>query len=331
MDVNLQMRFSPKWEMKYENIENCIKYENQENIKDEANIEGFIEVLQETKIDKTDNTTMEIFNCNLCASEFSTGRGVYYHKLRVHCEPVNCQLCSKVFKSKNGLGRHTANEHENRMRYKCDICDKTIKSASSLKHHVMLCGKPKTRRRGEGKFLCDICNNYYYSFRNLMEHKVKFHVLQHANVVKPKEENGDIIVCVICHQGFKKKKYLNSHLKNVHRATECNGKITLFNDTSSNDLEVIYVDDAKQTFKCPKCSEEFETNQSITEHMETVHACEHPFECKLCDKIFQKKQQLVMHERRTHISRKYICNDCGQRFKLKHQLRIHESRHFNKK
>lgn len=130
-------------------------------------------------------------------------------------------------------------------------------------------------------------------------------------------------ICDTCEKAFAYKKCLIMHMK-VHEGTSsCNicGKIV---KSSFLSLHM----DSHSNFKCPHCSDRFETVNVRHEHIRMVHADITMYNCEYCSKKFYFLQNLTKHVNRSHLRiLNFICGLCDKRFFYKNELKNHMKIH----
>ena len=84
----------------------------------------------------------------------------------------------------------------------------------------------------------------------------------------------------------------------------------------------------KASFKCKKCTEEFESLKDLQKHKEENNSCQGKYQCEECDKSFKSESGLEVHMNKEHVA--YECNECGKVFDFeavleRHTEAVHES------
>ena len=144
---------------------------------------------------------------------------------------------------------------------------------------------------------------------------------------KPSQE-AESFKCQQCPMIYMELKFLNEHVKRVHR-----GKKELKCDvcgkclSSSRNLRRHTNDiHSNETFSCKICQKKFRSKALREKHM-TTHSEEKPHKCVTCAKSFKTSCYLRQHER-SHLSHGYCQCDvtgCSKTFKITENLNIHKT------
>ncbi|KAJ8958804.1 hypothetical protein NQ318_019562 [Aromia moschata] len=142
----------------------------------------------------------KLVTCKVCGKEFTTRKGLRYHK-RLHTgDMFKCKHCSRQYTRLNHLQRHEES-HRKRKVHVCKICGKTLKRMEHLRRHLVthLAVKP---------FACNTCNRSFSRVEHLQHHapRCKGHIVFH---------------CDICNQPFKHEDTMSLH-KQTHDGQEKN-------------------------------------------------------------------------------------------------------------
>ncbi|KAI5640122.1 hypothetical protein NE865_07536 [Phthorimaea operculella] len=141
------------------------------------------------------------------------------------------------------------------------------------------------------------------------------------------------LTCTVCHQTFKSKKFLTSHMT-VH-STEKPFECDLCGQRFKHNRRLFlatkdYMGPVSLT--CTVCHQTFKSKKFLTSHM-TVHSTEKPFECDLCGQRFKHNSTALSHRRR-HIEKpkkKFRCSVCGKSFAVVNALEVHMRMHTKEK
>ncbi len=116
-----------------------------------------------------------------------------------HRDNISNEICSRMFKTRSGLMNHIRREHLEK-KFICDICDYKTHRRILLQEHV-----DRMHQSQEKSISCQKCDYVTHFSINLKQHDRS----KHQNV--PRE------VCPICGKYFKGKKYLKTHIEQVHQ------------------------------------------------------------------------------------------------------------------
>ena len=275
--------------------------------------------------------------CDKCPRMFSTSKLLYFHKTRSHGDPVGCDICQKVLKNKASLSHHMRNVHEP-SKFTCSLCGKGLKTLRNLKFHETMCG---SFRRNKGHIPCHVCHKTYSNEDNLQAHVEKAHVITsrtgtfsitHQPLIQKKPSQD--IDCLICKKTFRKRIYLNRHMKVVHEAEQEEDEIFVIKKIKNDKvlLDRMKVDLNANSFPwllCSKCPQQFKTHKGLHNHQETYHKGQKPFRCSFCLASFETDYLVKRHTARVHSHKKFSCEYCDKTFKLEQILKIHVKRHLN--
>ncbi|XP_067641285.1 zinc finger protein 91-like [Eurosta solidaginis] len=174
-------------------------------------------------------------------------------------------------------------------------CHKKIPAIYLLEHErehaekLRLASEAAPPSKKEREYICSYCCQIF---------KTEFYVKLHEKKVHLCDIESERKECPICKKKFE-KRYLRSHLSNVHTAGE--------------------------KFPCEICGDLFKSNLSLKNHRK-LHL-ERKFQCTMCDKGFIRRAVLKVHMRSHTGEEPYVCQICDQRFKTKIRLDYHLQRH----
>ena len=139
----------------------------------------------------------------------------------MHNKPVQCDQCQKFIAPKN-LEKHKRTHQKNQ--FCCSQCGKFKSSAERLKYQEKVCGQ---ERRNKGHISCPHCQKTYANEYSLSRHVTRDHsvITSDGSLTIKQGPNlstsvSQAIDCVLCRKTFRKRQFLNKHMKKVHLAEE---------------------------------------------------------------------------------------------------------------
>lgn len=155
--------------------------------------------------------------------------------------------------------------------------------------------------------------------------------------------------CHLCMKGYKQKRALRIHLRNVHRLPDpaisnpLHGRDNDDNDDASKTIyqcdecqseftTVVGLNQHKQNhgrgtrFRCAICSMDFSIKYQYFEHMNT-HTNILLFPCQYCWRKFTKESSHIAHENRHKQGDEFSCTKCTKTFAVKSSLNRHMRQH----
>lgn len=255
------------------------------------------------------------FYCTICCKRY-TDFNEYNNHLAVHGTDrieLTCNKCSEKFYDKNLFKKHL-DDHELEVPVQCEYCLQLIYDHNFDEHMKMHTpGEPNQ---------CKYCGRKCKSDETFRRHMEK-----HGGS-DPKYK------CEFCAQNFRKKTQYTRHLK-MHTADKlyicdiCKRRFYEF-DAFKNHTVRIHNSDP---FKCRKCSEIFNDDETYTKHkaecsVPELIEIEQKYNCAHCEASFTKESQIIEHLEE-HRFKPTACDVCSRIFhdmkKYKKHIRIHET------
>ncbi|XP_052802933.1 uncharacterized protein LOC128233082 isoform X2 [Mya arenaria] len=178
------------------------------------------------------------------------------------------------------------------------------------------------------KHECEKCGTEFLSVVNL-----KRHMLLHSNKVYE---------CPHCAKIMKRMDYVNAHIKKVHPDVDLTKNPVDFEkyshtvDENEDEKETnanaegrkdkIRVISGTGKKVCPDCSNLFDTQAELEEHMIVVHQKElkdSAYTCRACQKQFKTLVSFQVHKL-SHRKKDFVCAHCDQKFTSNTQLQVHK-------
>ena len=194
---------------------------------------------------------------------------------------------------------------------KCSFCEKKFNNKLRLKYHVNTHTKEKP-------FVCNICQNSFYSPRALRRHgllhKEKAIACSHCPKLfstqklldAHKRGLGQIFKCSLCSNVYARKQFLRDHERRKHTG--------------------------ETPYSCSFCENKFSMSYMLKNHIDRKHRnVPQTFVCEICGKEFNRKSYLLKHEK-THTKERpsFVCNICQNSFYSPRDLRRHGLLHKEK-
>lgn len=258
----------------------------------------------------------------------------------------SCFYCFIQFDDYEVLKQHTKTEHT--------VCDIKCKSMKSCK------GKRTFVRVDIAELACKLCSTPMPDLETFIDHAIMNHNADYDKTVSlntcfepyrlhkgnipclecPKvfrylntmlkhfnsEHSNNNVICDYCGRGFRSTTNLKMHLQNNHTGScECKTCHAKFKNHSVLIRHMAKIHNEK-TFKCPNCSDMFESAYQRQIHLIKLHGIGH--KCEYCGKMFTKHSFMDIHVRRTHLKEKNVaCSVCNDKFFDNHLLRMHMVKH----
>ncbi|XP_073812197.1 uncharacterized protein [Musca autumnalis] len=210
------------------------------------------------------------------------------------------------------------------------------KSSSETKHP-----KPVCKQEGQ-ECICLICEiSPKYTMDSLKEHFQTFH-------------NSKIHMCEQCHEGFRRRQDLKSHMETGH-TLECDvcqrtfstqrllrfHKRMHYNNNKPYECSVcqkkysskgmleehMNTHTGYRPYKCPECSKDFASKYTLQIHLKIHKDRPRPFHCDQCGKRFLNQQNLTQHKRSHVPGKAFECEVCNKSFTTQHSLQVHKIVH----
>ncbi|GLH09096.1 Krueppel homolog 1 [Gryllus bimaculatus] len=172
----------------------------------------------------------------------------------------------------------------------------------------------KPRRKGKGRFRCEVCEKAFQ-----YPSKLAVHMRSHTGE-RP-------FRCDVCGEAFFQKIALTAHLR-IHageRPFRCDvcGKAFTQSPTLVTHLRI---HTGERPFRCEVCNNTFTRKHNLSIHMR-IHTGELPFRCDVCGKTFARSNSLLQHCRTHTGARPYNCDVCGKTFRQQGNLCRHMRSH----
>lgn len=157
-------------------------------------------------------------------------------------------------------------------------------------------------------FVCSLCQSRFHLKCQLEDHMTKSHGIV------------DTTRCPVCWKRFKDVTVLAKHMF-IHTYDDKGKK-----KDKVLDKEVNVPIPHSKTYKCPICSEIFNTNDELLNHV-TLHKKailkKSKYKCEFCGVGYEKPSQLKIHKRKHTGEKAYECSECGETFSYTAQLKKH--------
>uniref|UniRef100_A0A0A1WTK4 Gastrula zinc finger protein XlCGF7.1 n=1 Tax=Zeugodacus cucurbitae TaxID=28588 RepID=A0A0A1WTK4_ZEUCU len=190
------------------------------------------------------------FCCTKCPKRFFSRTELNTH-IRWHTgeRPFVCTYCGNSYTTNGALNSHEK-RHIGKRTYKCDHCDKSFYEGFHLRAHSVVHTK-------ERKYTCEQCQAKFTRAKTL-----RMHMKLHENALRYK--------CSICNMRFNQKPTLIWHEKSKHAIVRggagASGEAS--NSTATKSADETRESDNEDTEYQRKCYDEFESNDSLSNHQE---------------------------------------------------------------
>lgn len=273
------------------------------------------------------HSKVKLLRCEYCKRAYENFNDLESHSL-VHKEKKSsliCKICSQSFTKISDIILHDEKFHnKNNRKFKCTQCEekflKKVYLNNHMKKHFQILADRK-KKYTTNSFECDICKNSYSTYRNIKRHIIihmKCKYVYDCPICEksfscPREMNTHILthvggkpfVCDICKKSYLQKRYLMSHIRDVHEKIK--------------------------KYSCNICHKNFLKIAQLQKHENCVHSLMKLYECNSCLKKFHAKSDLIVHVRRHFEIQPFECDNCEKKYKHKHSLLLHKMKHNSKK
>nr|XP_044250746.1 zinc finger protein 436-like [Drosophila takahashii] len=195
------------------------------------------------------------FKCTLCPERFRTKYFLDIHKNEHMTEQVfPCDHCTKTFRSARQIRNHML-VHTGKRAYKCPQCPKSFLNSSNLQSHLRI-------HTGERPYNCSKC------FKTFIQ---KSHLVNHERTHTGERP----FKCSKCDRSFIQPANLQSHIKSHCKTSTRPQRITRTRSQAQPE---------KAVFNCTHCSEFFDNQDALIDHMHTHNALfEEEVKCQMSD------------------------------------------------
>jgi len=151
---------------------------------------------------KSSHKRPQVFKCEDCGSEFTSGQTLKAHIQSIH-EGIK-KVCSICLKPVVDLTRHVRTQHKNgnKRDFPCNVCNSQFRTKFSLQRHK------ETVHLKVKAWACDLCEKSFGEKRDMERHKkaVHFGIKNKSNLWN----------CPECDISFKLRKEYDSHKSSYH-------------------------------------------------------------------------------------------------------------------
>lgn len=239
------------------------------------------------KMHKICHTNKKPFQCNICKKSFNRLTNMKAHKmihLKDDCKPHKCKICPKTFRRADRLALHMQT-HSKKQLFRCQFCKRAYDNFNDLESHLHV---------HKNSLICKICSQSFAKITDVLLHEEKFH-----------NNSKRIFKCKQCKEKFKRKVYLNNHMR-IHYQ----------NDNNKNNIQ-------PNTYECDICKNCYSTYRNIERHIKMHMKCFDVYDCPICEKSFSRQRQMNAHIL-THVGAKpFVCDICNKSYLQKSYLMIH--------
>ena len=139
--------------------------------------------------------------------------------------------------------------------------------------------------------------------------KCSFETESHDVLISHEQDEHTDVNCDVCGNSFENKTQLNTHKLKEHNNHKfnCNQCEEAFNTKAQ--LKKHKEKDHKNEIECPTCSEQFDNNSHLEEHITSTHSTK----CPLCNLSFNGYETFADHIKNDHAP---SCSQCNIKFDL---------------
>ena len=204
----------------------------------------------------TKTLKFNVFNCEVCKTEFSSKRQLDLHNMSLHVtEQFFCDKCDFKCKSAHLLYDHKKKHHEMVRNSICHLCGKGFVSVAVLNTHYQT-----VHPKSQSTYICDKCGAEYHNIGSFKRHQ--------------QQKHPNYTLCTFCQVLCRSRLKLKLHLMKQHNIKT----------------------EVKQPYFCWKCSKNLLTLKDLDEHLVAEHEFKaDKSQCQLCDKSFSSKITLKAH------------------------------------
>lgn len=266
--------------------------------------------------------------CKICNLSYNKVESLKRHIKRKHTQENYCSVCCKQFTSRSSYINHT---HVKQVQ-ECNLCGQIFAHQGGLAKHLRCTHKIET----PATVFCHICNKGFYSKKYLKSHIIRAHLKvtyhcklcdknfkakesyrRHMMVKHPNDndlEVGPLHMCDKCPEGFRNEFELAKHINIVHNEPE-------FEIKKEED------DSIKTSFKCTKCTDEFDTWEALRTHFGESHHMTEEVQCQICGDLMSRSD--LQRHIKIHDEIEVQCKYCEFKTKNKVSMTQHLLRHKN--
>lgn len=227
-------------------------------------------------------------------------------KLNIEDIPADDEVTQKM--------RQVHFAREQQKKHKCPHCDKYFLFPSKVVRHVNAVHKnlEEPKKVIKKNHACNICGKLFVS-----RYKVRRHMIVHDNELKiglQKNWSKGYRLCEECNEKFHSESTFERH--------------KLICDLLKSSL-IKHLDSYK--FTCVICLEQFQSHDSMTDHMKVHPVLTSPIQCSLCYEKYENQSEIIKHGRYHEENVTYQCSVCDKKYPNGVEIIAHLLRHKNYK